>query len=193
MPVWTPFISLEERTTWLCTLGLTEIQQPTFHPFYHEIVEFEQAPDPDEPIRLLEILWPGFLLGQMLFCGADVRLRAGKRVVHNDVAEHSHLYWAFVRNNRPAADASHGWGHNSQWSTRFRGDYVDDEAYYYSVDGEIDIHDESTGARGEPNHRRGPHLTLPMRIELLTHRCFIRTSERSYGEDFDDVTYREPK
>lgn len=192
IPTWIPSISLEERNAWLRALGLTEIRQLSFHPFYHEIVEVEQALDPDEPISLLEILWPGFLLGHMLFCRAGVRIRAGERVVHKDLAEHSHLYWAFLRNNRPAVDASHGWGHNSQWTTDFRRDYVDDVAYYYNVDGTIDIHDESTGTPGEPNDHGDPHLTLPMRIELLTHRCFIRTPERSYNEDFDDVTYREP-
>lgn len=193
IPTWIPSISLEERNAWLRALGLTEIQQPTFHPFYHEIVEVEQAQDLDEPISLLQILWPGFLLGQMLFCRAGVRIRAGERVAHKDLAEHSHLYWAFLRNNRPAVDASHGWGHNSQWATDFRRDYVDDVAYCYNVDGEIDIHDESTGAPGEPNDHGDPHLTLPMRIELLTYRCFVRTPERSYNEDFDDVTYQEPK
>jgi hypothetical protein len=193
IPQWTPSISLEERNEWLRSLGLTEIQQPTFHPFYHEIVEVEQAPDPDEPISLLGILWPGFLLGQMLFCRAGVRIRAGERIVQKDLAEHSRLYWAFVRNNRPAVDESHGWGHNSQWSTRFRRDYVDDEAYFYNVDGDIDIHDESTGGPGYPNRYRDPHLTLASRIELLTHRCFICTPERFYNEEFGDVTHREPK
>lgn len=193
IPRWIPTISLEERNTWLRSLGLTEIQQPTFHPFYHEIVEVEQAPDPDEPISLLAVLWPGFLLGQLLFCRAGVRIRAGSQIVQKDLAEHSHLYWAFVRRNRPVVDDSHGWGHNSQWSTNFRRDYVDDEAYYYNVDGVVDIHDESTGAPGEPNRHGDPHLTLASRIELLTHRCFIRTPERSYNEDFADVTYQEPK
>ncbi|MGE5334723.1 MAG: hypothetical protein ACM3N4_08495, partial [Nitrososphaerota archaeon] len=87
IPQWTPSISLEERNEWLRSLGLTATQQPTFHPFYHEIVEVEQAPDPDEPISLLEILWPGFLLGQMMFCRAGVRIRAGERIVHKDLAE----------------------------------------------------------------------------------------------------------
>ena len=193
IPEWTPSISLEERNAWLRDLGLTEMQQSSFHPFYHEIVEVEQAPDPEEPIQVLEILWPGFLLGQMLFCRAGVRIRAGEQVVQKDLAEHSHLYWAFVRNNRPAVDASHGWGSNSQWATCFRRDYVDDTAYYYNVDGVIDILDERTGEPGEPNRSGDPHLTLPMRIELLTHRCFIRTPERFYDEYFNEVTYREPK
>jgi hypothetical protein len=192
-PPQTPSISLEERNAWLRGLRLTEIEHPTFHPFYHEIVEVEQAQDPDEPIQLLQTLWPGFLLGQMLFCRAGVRIRAGERVAHKDLAEHSRLYWAFWRNNRPANDRSHGWGSNSQWSTSFRRDYVDEETYYYNVDGEADVHDEWTGTAGGPNDHGDPSLTLPMRIELLTNRCFIRTPERWYNEDFEHVTYQEPK
>ena len=202
IPQWTPSISLAERNAWLRSLGFEEFQQPTFHPFYHEIVEVEQSPDPDEPISLLGIVWPGFMLGQMMFCRAGVRIRGGERFVRKDLAEHSHLYWAFVRHNRPAVDRSHGWGHNSQWSTDFRRDYVDQDAYYYNVDGDnvngdnvngqIDIHDDEIGDPG-PYHAEDPELTLPMRIELLTNRCFIRTPERSYNEDFDAVTYREPR
>jgi hypothetical protein len=192
IPTWTPTISLEERNVWLRGLDLIEIEHPTFHPFYHEIVEVEQAPDPDEPIQLLQTLWPGFLLGQMLLCRAGVRIRAGERVAQKDLAEHSRLYWAFVRNNRPAVDASHGWGHNSQWTTSFRRDYVDDDAYHYNVDGDCDVHEEFTGSPGGPNNK-GVHLTLPMRIELLTNRCFIRTPERWSDEDFDNITYEEPK
>lgn len=196
IPQWTPSISLEERNAWLGSLGFTEIQQPTFHPFYHEIVEVEQSSDSDEPISLLGVVWPGFMLGQMMFCRAGVRVRGGERFVRKDIAEHSHLYWAFVRNNRPAVDRSHGWGHNSQWSTDFRRDYMDEDAYYYCVDGYVDVHDESTEEPGEPggaNAEGDPDLTLSMRIELLTNRCFISNSERHYIEDLDDVTYREPR
>lgn len=193
IPQWTPSISLAERNAWLSSLGFEEFRQPIFHSFYHEIVEVEQSPDPDEPISLLGIVWPGFMLGQMMFCRAGVRVRGGQRFVRKDTAEHSHLYWAFVRRNRPADDRSHGWGHNSQWSTSFRRDYVDHDSYFYNVDGGIDIQDDSTGAPGYPYREGDHHLTLPMRIELVTNRCFIRTTERSYIEDFDDVTYREPK
>lgn len=193
IPQWTPSISLAERNAWLGSLGFTELQQPTFHPFYHEIVEVEQSPDPDEPITLLGIVWPGFMLRHMMFCRAGVRVRGGERVVRKDLAEHSHLYWAFVRRNRPAVDLSHGWGSNSQWSTSFRRDYVDHDAYYYNVDGEVDIHDDRYGAPGSPYHVGDSQLTLAMRIELLTNRCFVRTPERFYNEDFDLITYREPR
>jgi hypothetical protein len=185
---WMPLIKLEERNEWLRSLGMSETSHPTFHPFYHEIVEVDQTADPDEPISLVETFWPGFLLGHMLFCRAGVRVRGGENFIRKDIAENSRLYWTYTRNNRQTVDLSHGWGHNSQWGTDFRRDYVTNEAYYYNVDGEYDIHEE---ARDEYLNGDSPHLTLPQRIELLTNRCFIITPERFYDEEFWSISYRE--
>jgi hypothetical protein len=177
---------------------MREIEQETFHPFYHEIVEVEQAPDPDEPVSLLKTLWPGFLLGQMLFCRAGMRIRAGAHVVRKDIAERSRLYWAYARNNRPADDQSYGWGHNSQWGTDFRRDYITNDAFYYNVDGEADIHAGGyyLDDYGDVDTEEGsddPYNTLPVRIELLTQRCFIITPERAGQEYPYSLTYREPR
>lgn len=187
---WLPSIRLDERNEWLRSLGMQQVEQPVFHPFYHEIVEVEQAPDPDEPVTLVETIWPAFLLGHMLFCRAGVKVRGGEQFIRKVIAENSRLYWAYTRNNRQAVDLSHGWGHNSQWGTDFRRDYVDDDAYYYNVDGDFDIHEE---VRAEYRNGEEPVLTLPQRIELLTNRCFILTPERFYHEEFWDVCYREPR
>lgn len=193
---WKPVIQLEERSEWLRSLGMREIEQRAFHPFYHEIVEVEEAPDPDEPISLLETLWPGFLLGNMLFCRAGVRIRAGAHVVRKDIAERSRLYWAYTRNNRQANDLSYGWGHNSQWATNFRRDYVADDAYYYNVDGGVEAHDVDLDVYGHVASEEDlddPYNAPPVRMELLTHRCFIITPER-VGEEYPyDLTYREPR
>jgi hypothetical protein len=198
IPQVAPSISLEERNAWLSSLGLEEFHQPAFHPFYHEIVEVEQTPNPDEPITLTGMVWSGFMLGQMMLCRAGVRVRGGEHIVRKDLAEHSHLYWAFARYNRPVEDLSIGWGSNSQWATDFRRDYVDEQAYYYNVDGDIDIHasgyyrdlDGDIDTEGDSEQ---PYLEVPDRIQLLTHRCFIVTPERRHEEYLWDVTYREAK
>jgi hypothetical protein len=193
---WVPgaMVRAEQRLAWWQALGMTPIPETQpFHPFYHEIVSVEHADNPSEPIHVTQTLWSGFLLGQLLFARAGVAVRGGRDHIVKEIAETSRLYWTYWRNNRRAVDLSHGWGHNSQWNTDFRRDYVTDQGYHYNVDEQIDIDDESTGAPGEPNRTGDPHLTLPMRIELLTHRCFIRTPERFYNEDFDAVTYQEPK
>jgi hypothetical protein len=182
-----PKVAHDDRNEWLWSLGMREVTQATFHPFYHEIVEVEQSPDPNEPISLVETLWPGFMLGHMMFCRAGVRVWGGVNFIRKDIAENSRLYWTYLRRNRHAVDDSHGWGHNSQWVTDFRRDYEDEDAYYYNVDGNIDgavdVHDDATQ----------PDLPLSARIELLTNRCFIVTPERFYDEDLSVATYREPR
>lgn len=57
--VWIPPIQLEDRNEWLRSLDLQEADHPQFHPFYHEIVEVDQRPNPDEPIRvcLTNMVW----------------------------------------------------------------------------------------------------------------------------------------
>ncbi|MFD0531918.1 hypothetical protein ACFQ1I_43790 [Kitasatospora arboriphila] len=50
-----------------------------FDPFLHEIVEVEQADDPAAPIEVTEVLWPGLMLGELLFSRAGVRVRAAPR------------------------------------------------------------------------------------------------------------------
>ncbi len=194
---WLPAIQIEERNEWMRSLGMQEAEHSTFHPFYHEIVDVEQAPDPDEPISLVEIIWPGFLLGHMLFCRAGVRVRGGEHFIRKDIAENSRLYWAYTRNNRQAVDQSHGWGHNSQWGTDFRRDYVTQDAYYYNVDGEDDIREDDKVAEtavffGESESSE-PALTLSQRTELLTDRCFIITPERRYEESPESDRWREPR
>lgn len=186
-----PPIRLEDRSRWLRSLGMRQIEQAAFHPFYHEIVRVEESDDADEPIRLVETIWPGFMLGCMMFCRAGVKVRGGRHHVRKQVAEESTMYWAYGRNNRRANDLSHGWGHNSQWRTDFRRDYEDGEAYYYHVDGVEPL------ARGSESHiasasdRDG--LTPDERLELLVNRCFILTEK-----PHDDLwpyhdTYREVK
>lgn len=194
---WQPDIRPQERSAWLRSLGMHEITHTDFHPFYHEIVEVAQAPDPDEPASLLETLWPTFLLGHMLFCRAGVRIRAGSHVVCKDIAEHSRMYWAYRHSNRRPVDLSHGWGSNSQWATDFRRDYVTGEAYVYNVDGRIDLNEDGRVFNiygwGEIDEADAPYNTRPVLIELLTHRCFTLTPERTDDEFPYNLTYREPR
>jgi hypothetical protein len=128
-----PAITADERQRYLCSLGMTRIPQQPFCPFFHEVVAVEQAPGDDEPITVIEERWPGFLLGRLLMCRAGVRVRGGRQHIRKEVAEHSTLYWTFVRAARPVQDLSHGWGSNSQWRTSFRRDYVDATQLYYNV------------------------------------------------------------
>jgi hypothetical protein len=183
-----PAISAEERRLFFGALGMTLITQATFCPFFHEVVEVEQAPDDDEPIAVLEERWPGFLLGQLLFCRAGVRVRGGRRHILKDVAEQSTLYWTFRRRYRPVEDLSHGWGSNSQWRTAFRRDYLDATHFCYNVDGRWPV-DQPAPANRPPAAR--DELSLEQRIELLTNRCFVRSAAAHTEQWPYNDTYRE--
>jgi hypothetical protein len=162
-------ISLDEYQDFARSMGLTVFQTADFSPFCHEIVQLDQAQDEDQPIQLESTYWPCLLLGEMVFSRGGVRVSGGKRHARKEVAESSTLYWSYRRKNRPHQDLSHGWGGNSQWRTRFRRDYRVGKQYHYNVDGKHDL--------AAPSLLTADHdgLTREERIELLVHRCFVRT------------------
>jgi hypothetical protein len=167
-----PTITAEERDAYFISLGMTPIEQETFHPFFHEIVEVTQSDDADEPITLDGVIWSGFMLGSMLFCRAGVRVRGGRRHIKKEIAEKSTLYFTFRRKNRPHQDASHRWGGNSPWRTCFRRDYEGDARYYYNVGGASDTASPDTWRSGS-EVAESPEE----RIEMLVNRCFILSAE----------------
>lgn len=191
-PFQRPKVGLNDYLQFFVELGMRRFDHPTFHPFYHEIVEVEQAEDPDTPIELLEVFWPGLLFDHLLFSRAGVKVRGGRRFIDKETAEQSKLYFTYVRRHRPTSDLSHGWGHNSQWRTKFRRDYTDDSFFYYHVDGEYDL---SLPDRiiGEEERRDTQSLSRAKRIELLVNRCMILTKKGNddYWPFYD--TYTEQK
>jgi hypothetical protein len=166
-----PEISPDDYVLFAESLGLSVVEPSTFSPFYHEIVEVEQSTDDKRSITLETKLWPCLVLGDMLFSRAGVRVSAGTTFVRKEVAESSTLYWAYRRKNRPNTDLSVGWGRNSQWRTRFRRDYRIGEDLHYNVDGRIDLATTKLPADDDCD------LARDERIELLTHRCFVRTTK----------------
>lgn len=75
-----PALGLDQYLHLFTGLGLSPFQETgMFDPFLHEIVEVEQAEDPEEPVRVTEVAWPGLWLGPLLFSRAGVRVRAGAR------------------------------------------------------------------------------------------------------------------
>lgn len=158
-----------------------------FSPYHHEIFQVEQSTDGSEPITIHSTEWPGLCFGNMLFSRAGVRIRGGAQFVVKDVAETSTLYFSYSRLRRSTEDLSMGWGHNSQWRTRFRRDYEHPGRLYYNVDGKDSLFSSPATDRDRDE------LTSDERIELCKNRCFIRTTkpsedlwpyDYSYTEDF---------
>jgi hypothetical protein len=156
-----PPVSRDEFARFMDTLGLEPAEHAGFHPFYHEVVTVDQAPEEDAQPELVETLWPGYMLGPLLISRSGVRVRAGRRHLVKEIAEGSTLYWAYARNNRRTEDLSNGWGGNSQWRTEFRRDYALDGVLHYNVGGR------------DPGPGAGIYFTDAERAELLRHRCFV--------------------
>ena len=181
-----PAVSRQEYLTLFTALGMTETTEREFDPFLHEIVEVEQTPDPGAPIEITEVVWPGLMLGEMLFNRAGVRVRAGAEHAQAGVADRFVLYSTFLRRYRATRDRSLGWGHASQWDTDFRRDYRTAEADHLNVDrcGDIDRLSESEDDDGLTEI--DALLTPAERRELLRHRCLLRTPEAV--EALDSIT-----
>jgi hypothetical protein len=166
-----PKLSPDEYVWFAESLGLTVAEAKSFSPFYHEIVEVDEAENEEQTVTVLSSYWPCLMLGNMMFSRAGVRVSGGEKFIHKGIAESSTLYWAFCRKNRPCQDLSRGWGSNSQWRTSFRRDYRIGQEFYYNVDGKHDL------SVSEPTAEDRDGLTREERIELLTNRCFVTTTK----------------
>lgn len=140
-------------------LGFRPIARRPFHPFFHEIVAAEAAEPAVAPIEIVEEVWPGFMLGTLMFARVGVLVRGGASHLDPRIATTSTLYWAYERSNRETLDASFGWGNNSQWRTELRRDYSVGDELFYNVDGDI--------------AHRAHELSDATSIELVRHRCLV--------------------
>lgn len=157
--------SIPDHSAWhtfRAAIGAAPIAESAFHPFFHEIVSVQVSEDDAEPPSLIEEYWPGAIVGGLLVARAGVAIRAGVDYVDAEVAARSALYWAWWRRHRATVDLSHGWGHNSQWGTDFRRDYVADGYLHYNVD-------------ADSSSRTGSDLSDVDRLDLLRYRCSIRS------------------
>jgi hypothetical protein len=156
-------------------IGLAGVgRAAAFSPFHHEI--FEVVRDEEAgAVTVEDVLWPGFRFGDLLICRAGVRVRAPSALVDPRVATTSTLYFTSRRQPRGARDLSHGWGSNSRWRTLFSRFYDDAEGLHFNWDGETDLGtfpDAPTQERGTGDN---PELPMDRRVELLVHRCFVRS------------------
>lgn len=188
-----PAISPDEYSSSFTRLGMTPFGDAGgFDPFFHEIVEVEQTADPAAEITITDVVWPGLMLGQMLFSRAGVRVRAGADVAQRGLADRGPLYASFLRRHRPTFDESLGWGHNSQWDTDFRRDYRTEQAVYLNVDAVADI--ASTRFEQEDDVLELEDeslLTVDERRELLRNRCLLREPEAAPTLDRQSPYWRE--
>jgi len=157
----------EEFLGFFARLGMTAVGAADgFDPFLHEIAELVPAENPDAPIELLDVLWPGLFLGELLFVRAGVRVRAGARVAEPGWADGSPMYWAHRRLNRRPVDLSHGWGSGSQWGTDHRMDFRTADGDRWNVHRRPERLSDHCAERD--------WLTPAEAEEFVRHRCLLR-------------------
>ena len=167
-----PALGREDYVRFMNGLGFHVVEHPSFDPFFHEIVGVSSSPE--GPVRVTETYWPALFLGDMLFSRAGCAVVGPRDVIDPEIATTSLLHWAIGRRNRKTFDLSVGWGGNSQWRTSFRRDYRVGAMQHFNVDGPLDVRAKNTGR--QPNSAR-EDLSPDERIELLTHRAFVRTAK----------------
>lgn len=164
-------IDLRGYVRFMGCLGFRVVNRPAFDPFFHEIVT-AGATVGSEEITITSEHWPTLMLGDLLFSRAGCSILAPTRRLDPSIATRSTLHWAHRRRYRPTRDLSVGWGSNSQWRTRFRRDYRTGGMLHFNVDGTVDA---AEAVHSDARNRSRQDLTAEERIELLTHRCFVRT------------------
>jgi hypothetical protein len=182
-------VSLDEYEAFCTQIGFTVTASGDFSSFHHEIVQVHQSKDDNEPIGVLGPLWPGLMLGDMLFSRSGVEVIGGRKHVVKDIAEQSTLYFAYRRQHRKTNDLSMSWGSNSQWRTSFRRDYQSGGTWVYNADGQ-NLLNANTMSEGED--RDG--LSKEERTELCRNRCFIVTPKEDqnlwpYDDRFEEPSY----
>lgn len=171
-----PEITLHEYEQFFAALGFQGFGELEYSPFFHEIVEVVEDDAYAGRVQIEHVFWPGLPFGQLLFSRAGVRVRCSPTVMKKEIAERSPLYFTYWRWRREAEDLSRGWGHNSQWSTKPRRDYIEPDCFHYNVDGRYTLDEDFRQQQIEDDlEREQDALTLDEQIELLTHRCFVRT------------------
>ncbi len=152
-------------------LGMRIVKRDAFHPFFHEVVAIEASDDSSTPPRIQREIWPCLFLGNLLFSRAGCAIDAGRNHMDPTLAAHTTLYWTHRRSHRPVQDLSVGWGHNSQWRTPFRRDYWLGPTLHYNVDAHLDVRAANLAFHNPAREDLPPDE----RVELLRHRCFVRT------------------
>ena len=185
-------VTTEQYAEFFAALGLAPFGLLPFSPFHCEIVEVvEDVHLAGRPV-VERVFWPGLKFGEMLFARAGVGVRCPPGLYRKNIAENSCLYFTFQRLHRRTQDLSQGWGGNSQWATAFRRDYDTGGAFYYNVDGRHPLGLKYEASFHPKELKPDDDLTPEERVELLTHRSFVRCHKDDHDCWPYDDTWQEP-
>jgi hypothetical protein len=127
-------VPVDQITQFFASIGCKSVLETDFDPILHEIITCEAAGDRDAPIQVTGHVWPALLIGDLVFTRAVVHVQAGPAHAVPGIADRSTLHWEYWRRHRTTSDGSFWWGHNSQWKTTVRRDYITGHGHVYDFD-----------------------------------------------------------
>jgi hypothetical protein len=161
-------------TQFFGAIGCQPVSEASFDPILHEIISCEAADEPDAPIQVTGQAWPALAIGELVFARAGVHTRAGSAHAVPGTADRSTLHWEYWRRHRTTSDGSFWWGHNSQWKTELRRDYITSRGHVYDFDA------FSSFSRQGRLAVAGDSPQAPLtddQASFIKNRCQLRTDE----------------
>lgn len=121
--------AVDLATELFSSIGATPFWPNAFDPFFCELAGTCGGPH-------LQVLWPGFRVGRMVFARAGVRVPAAA-LAELGLAPSDTLLWASCRRGRRCIDPWNEWGSSSRWRSAFRRDVEVEDGCVLNAD-----HDE---------------------------------------------------
>lgn len=180
-PVFRP-VPVGQVTEFFAAVGCRPVTEPGFDPILHEILTCHAADDPRAPIEVTRQEWPALMIGELVFTRAGVHVRAGSAHAVPGVAGRSTLHWEYWRRHRPTSDGSFWWGHNSQWRTEPRRDYITSRGHVYDFDALFSSFRRRM--REHPADGTTRHPLTADQASFIKNRCQLRDNSEP---DFHDV------
>lgn len=172
-PVFRP-VPVGQITQFFAAIGCQPVTEPTFDPILHEIITCEAASEPGAPIQVTGHAWPALMIGELVFTRAGVHVRAGSAHAVPGVADRSTLHWEYWRRHRTTSDGSFWWGHNSQWKTELRRDYITSRGYVYDFDA---LSSYSRRLRQSLAKESAQQPLTADQASFIKNRCQLRTGD----------------
>lgn len=180
-------VPIGQITQFFAAIGCQPVTEASFDPILHEIITCEAAAEPDAPIQVTGHAWPALMIGKLVFTRAGVHVRAGSAHAVPGIADRSVLRWEYWRRYRTTSDRSFGWGHNSQWRTSFRRDYITSRGHIYF--------DALSAWQQQLSliYDRAPQQPLPAgEVSYIKNRCQLRTEDVPDPGYLDHRAIKEP-
>jgi hypothetical protein len=168
-------VPIDQVTEFFAAIGCRPVSEASFDPILHEIVTCEAADHPDAPIQVTGQIWPALMVGELVFTRAGVHVRAGSAHAVPGIADRSILYDEYWRRHRATCDGSFWWGHNSQWKTPLRRDYITSRGHVYDYDAFSSFRSGLRESTAASDSVRRP-LTSEQ-ASFIKNRCLLRTNE----------------